>query len=478
MNEYYNNAFSPEVVTGLQVVENTDQILAILAKYGQLGFELKDRSQASETRTLQRFQTDLLGIQRSFENAIGALSLKRNHTIFIDGIDIRPASVPFDQYLDCVKGLTNALWSLNNDFFPRINDSKGRIKIVALLRPDIFNSLGMQNRNTKLKDNSVLLDWRLRYSSYRDSNLFKVADRFLAVQQDSKPIHGMSWNHYFPFDASYKSHDDNPSSFITVVRYSFHRPRDVFSVFDTLDALYVKSGQAVDYFNYDQLTSKDFRRAYGVYMLGEIKDSLSFYYDEEEFKLFLKFFEYLDGNNKFDYTKYLIAYAVFSRFVSDQEKASPGFMGSAEDFLQFLYDQNILGYIEQAEDERFVRWCFIERSPSNISPQVKTNMEYEIHYGLANALNIGKKIRSRRKSATAIISPNIHGFFEGYIKLFKPREKFGFIVQDGMPVDMFFHASRVLAGNRLSKNSRVRFRLEKDPNGRLMAVDVMLVKAD
>ncbi|PWG02905.1 cold-shock protein [Sphingosinicella humi] len=478
IDAYYQNAFSPEVVSGLQLVENSEEIIKMLVKFAGLVQAGADVKQSSSTqKNLQRFQTDLLTIQRSFENAISSLNLTADHTVFIDGIDIRPESIPYPRYQDCVKGLANALWSLNNDFFPSIRDSKGRIKVVALLRPDIFNSLGMQNRNTKLKDNSTVLDWRTRYHGYRESNLFKMADRFLSVQQDTSPQPGVAWDHYFPFNAaSLLEEESRPTSFITVLRYSFHRPRDILAVLDTLDELYVRTGQATDNFTYEQLTSKEFRRAYGTYMLGEVKDSLSFYYGEDEYELFLKFFEYLDGHNKFDYSKFLSAYADFVTFIGRSGKKRPDFMETAEDFLQFLYDQNIISYIEMTDDERFIRWCFIERSPSNISPKVKTNMDYEIHYGLGNVLNTGKKIRSRRKSGTAVVAPSRAGFFEGTVKFFKISDKFGFIVQDGMPVDMFFHGNRVIATSAVRKGDRVRFRLEKDQDGRLMAVDVMHVK--
>lgn len=479
MDAYYENAFSPEIMSGLQLVENSEETISLLIKYAGLSANEKYKRTTGISADTKRFQVNLLRIQRVLEQAISSLTLKADHTIFIDGIDLRPDTVPYANYVECVKGLANASWSLNNDFFPKIRDSRGRIKVVILLRPDIFNSLGMQNRNTKLKDNSVLLDWKVRYNSYRDSNLFKLADRFLSIQQDPKPAEGSAWNYYFPFDASSSTREGNdPSSFITVVRYSFHRPRDIMAVLDTLEELYVKKGITIEHFNHDHLTSIEFRRSYGIYMLGEIKDSLSFYYDEKEYELFLKFFEYLDGNHKFDYSKYLSAYADFMKFLTGQQRFAPDFMETAEDFLQFLYDQNILSYIEQTEDGRFIRWCFIERSPSNISPKVKTHADYEIHYGLANALNTGKKIRSRRKSATAVVSPNRSGFFEGYIKFYKTKEKFGFIVQDGMPVDIFFHGSRIINNIHIEKGQRVRFRLDKDSDARLMAVDIMNVKDD
>lgn len=477
IDEYYEGAFSPEIVSGLQIVENSEELLKLLAKHSGLSASYETKSTSGSTQTLQRFQTDLLKIQRSFETAFASLGLLANHTLFIDGIDIRPESIPFPQYLDCVKGLANALWSVNNDFFPSINDSKGRMKIVALLRPDIFNSLGMQNRNTKLKDNSVVLDWRTRYTNFRDSDLFKMSDRLLAVQQESSPAIGKSWDHYFPFEASSHKPGNNLSSFITVLRYTFHRPRDILSILDTLDALYVKTGICTGYFSDKQLTSVEFRRAFGTYMLGEIKDSLSFYYDEKEFQLFLKFFEYLDGAHKFNYAKFIDAYAKFMNFVGDQSVKIPDFMGSAEELLQFLYDQNILSYKEGTADAPFIRWCFIERSPSNISPQVKTHSDYEIHYGLANALNIGKKIVPRKSSSATITRPTESGFFEGNIKFYIAKKNHGFIVQDGMPVDIFFHKTAVLGTTLLTKGSRVRFRLDKDNTGRLIAIDVMSAKA-
>ena len=58
----------------------------------------------------------------------------------------------FEDYLDCVKGLANAVWSINSVFFANIKDSKGRLRVVLLIRPDIFNSLGLQNQNSKIHE--------------------------------------------------------------------------------------------------------------------------------------------------------------------------------------------------------------------------------------------------------------------------------------------------------------------------------------
>ena len=122
--------------------------------------------------------------------------------IFIDGIDVRPADIAYADYFDCVRGLIEGIWALNNDFLANIKDSPGRIRIVLLVRPDTFLRTGLHNLNTKLRDNSVFLNWSTTYKDYRASLLFKVADRLLAAQQDDPTLKvGDAWDHYFPFYA-------------------------------------------------------------------------------------------------------------------------------------------------------------------------------------------------------------------------------------------------------------------------------------
>lgn len=58
--------------------------------------------------------------------------------------------IPNRDYHECVKGLANAVWSLNNNFFPSIRDPKGSLRVVLLLRPDIFDSIGFQNQTNKV----------------------------------------------------------------------------------------------------------------------------------------------------------------------------------------------------------------------------------------------------------------------------------------------------------------------------------------
>ena len=145
VDEYYHNAFSPEIMYALNFVEQSKVSAELLSKYAKLGGEETDTLSFSE----QRFQTNLMFIQRKFEDALSSAKLNENHLLLIDGIDIRPASIAYEDYSECVKGLANAIWAVNNDFFANIKASKGTLRAVLLVRPDIFDSLGLQNQNNK-----------------------------------------------------------------------------------------------------------------------------------------------------------------------------------------------------------------------------------------------------------------------------------------------------------------------------------------
>lgn len=389
INEYYAHAFSPEIISVLNFIENSKLAAELISKHLKLGGEESINTTFSESR----FQINLMYIQRQFENALSDLKLKDNHLLFIDGIDIRPGSIPYDEYLECIKGLANASWNLNNDFFSSIRDSKGRFRVILLLRPDIFNSIGLQNLTNKIRDNSVYLDWRTTYPSYRDSHLFELSDKLLAAQQEEALDFGKSWDYYFPWKIiSTNPKRDYDPSFWKFLRLSYSRPRDIVTMVQLLQEEHVQKRESSSYF-FDEAIFDDysFQNKYSQYLMGGIKDQLAFYYDESDYNMFLKFFNFLEGLNQFDYQHYIAAYNKFIEFVLNNHDDIPKFVDNENEFLQFLYDTNIICFIEDLEREKFFRWCYRERTPSNISPKVTPNTSYMIHYGLSKALNLGKQ---------------------------------------------------------------------------------------
>lgn len=489
IKKYYKEGFDPEIVTALQLIENIEES-AEFVKEAASSFDVSNigiksgfsgslkKTDAtkigSEVRQERhRFQRNIFDILKILEPAIDAIKLKGNYTLFIDGIDVRPSSIGYSEYLECVKGLANAAWSLNNDTFSKTKDTKGRIKIVLLLRPDIFNSLGMQNRNTKIKDNSVVLHWVTDYDQHRNSPLFKLSDKLLSAQQETPKEEGDCWDYYLPFQApNYTSRNIGNTSFVSFLRQTYHRPRDILTMIDTLNEVRIFRNRKDNQFTLEHVSSADFRSRFSEYLLGEIKDALSFYYDEVEFELFLSFFTYLNGALNFTYQEFQDAFSDFEQAVTEQGKR-PGFMRTSDEFLQFLYDQNILSYIEDTEDETFIYWCFRERSLTNISPQVKFGVRYEIHYGLAKSLNAGKKFKKpAQRNRSVSEDKKSENKLYGKVVTYNSIKKFGFIRCELIPTDIFFHSSSLSKNMTIAEGMNVHFILEIGDGGRLRAKDI------
>ena len=255
----------------------------------------------------------------------------------------------------------------------------------------------MQNQNTKIRDNAVFLDWRTESNSHRSSQLFEVVDHMLAGQQQPVPNKGEAWDYYFPWNATnFVWQENNPTSFINFLRWSYYRPRDIVIMLELLKSN-VSNQPDKETITADDFDNTHFQREYSNYLLGEVKDHLLFYYGADHYEIFLKFFEFLSGKDTFNYKFYIDAYKKLKDHIDSISATPPKFMATANDFLQFLFDLNVICYIEQAEDHKpFIHWCFKDRSYANISPKVKTDVEYQIFYGLAKALNVGKVFKQKR----------------------------------------------------------------------------------
>jgi hypothetical protein len=393
IDDYYKKAFSPEIIYAIQFAEEANIAAELVAKHTDVGATTGSEDKSSVSFAESRFQVNLLYVQMQLEEALSSLKLSQNHILFVDGIDIRPSSIEYEDYLACVKGLANAVWSVNSDFFANIKDSKGRLRVVLLVRPDIFDSLGLQNRNSKIRDNSVVLNWITTYPEYRDSPLFLMTDRLLAYQQDVELPPGATWDYYFPYDApNVRSEQQFPSSFINFLRYSLYRPRDILTMLMIQQENFIEQRRGSSkVFHQSDFEAPAFTRKYSDYLLGEVKDQLMFCYASEDYEIFLKFFQFLNGKSQFTYDEFLGSFKEYTQFLERNSMKRPEFCDTPDNFLQFLYDLNVICYIVHTVDERFFGWCCRERSPSNIAPKVRTHARYDVHYGLMKALDLGKK---------------------------------------------------------------------------------------
>ena len=146
----------------------------------------------------------------------------------------------------------------------------------------------------------------------------------------------------------------------------------------------------------DDFDDSQVRMELSNYLLGEIKDYLAFYHSDEDYELFLKFFTFLAGKYQFSYHEYIDAYNQLADYIESNNIDVPILFESSGSFLQFLYDLDVICYVQKAEDgESFWHWSYRERTYSNVNPKVVEGVYYRIHYGLRTALNVGKVYKSR-----------------------------------------------------------------------------------
>lgn len=390
IDQYFNHAFSPEIATALQLVENSNIAAELIFK----ALSIKGSESTQLTFSETKFQTNLQYLERNLIESIMSLKLELNEFLFIDGVDIRPEGIEYKDYLNCVKGLAEAVWALNNDQFSRSNGSKGRFKIVLLLRPDIFQSIGLQNSTNKIMNNSVFLDWRTTYPEHRTSDLFFMTSKLLTFNQDRDEISKYSqegiFDYYLPWVTSSTSQKrDYDTPFIQFLRLSYSRPRDLVTILQLIQSVQKSKNPGKSYFLQKTFESNEFRNAFSDYLMGSIKDQLSFYYTDENYRMLLHFLKLFKGKAEFDYSFYELKYNEFVEYVLGKASELPEFIDDKDTFLQFLYESNLICYFDKGVDEPMFRWCYRERKISDLSPDVDTHKIYRFHYGLLKALNLG-----------------------------------------------------------------------------------------
>lgn len=386
IDEYYNNAFSPEIVNALKVVDKSDIVAKLICKYAEAG----GSAESSLEFTEQRLQMNLYYIAEKFSECLGSLKLSKDITLYIDGIDIRPSQIPYKEYLECIRGLTTACWVLNTELFANVRDSRGHFKIVLLLRPDIFNTLNLQNATNKLADNSVFLEWRTTYVDYPTSTLFQVANKLLAYGQPEFKDRNC-WEEYFNWKLDATSRDrEYDTAFMSFLRISLSRPRDIQRILKILqDLMKRRNLGAQTTFDSQVYLSDEFQNIYSEYFLSSLKDQLSFYYTEEDYKFFTKFFDFFP-HAQFTYKEYLERYTEYTDYLLASATEIPEFVEAPKVFIQMLYDSNIIAAIEQ--DGAYFHFSYREKSPTNISPEVPFHegISYRFHYGLYKKAKFGR----------------------------------------------------------------------------------------
>jgi len=344
-------------------------------------------SQTTKT-TQTEIRSALLECEKILKTGLQDLKLSDDIVLFLDGLDAKPNGIEFNEYKNCMIGLAEAAWHLNTEFFSKIKDTKGRSRIVLLLRPDVFDSLNLHNSNCKLSDNSVVFHWHTTIERQGASELFKLSDKYFLSQTNNQ----YGWNYFFS-----EENEGKPRAFTRFLTNSFQRPRDSFAAIKTIIDIYKRNGKENEQkFARGAFEGSEFTDNYSEYLLGEAKNYSNFYMTNSDFDIYASFFQHLNGAREFNYSDFEKAFNVFKvesvrLGVSDQT-----YIATPEKLLQFWYDVNVIGFKELTAvgDDTFFHWSFRERSPAKVMPKVKIGCKYLVHPGVAKSLNIGKKFKA------------------------------------------------------------------------------------
>lgn len=388
IDDYYKNAFSPEIISVLKFIDESEAVAKVMSKYFELGGKIDQSIEFTETR----FQTKMLFIEKQLQDIIASIKLSKNFILLIDGIDIRPDTIPYTDYIECIRGLATASLNLNNEFFPNIKDNKFNFKVVLLLRPDIFNSLNLQNSTNKLLDNTVFLDWRTTYKEYENSPLFKIALNLLNYEQDEE-YNNLIFDKYFPWQLKSTSPERSyDTAFMDFLRITLSRPRDILVIMKLIKTKMVKDRYGnLDHFLYDTYNSDEFQNNYSQYFISSLRDQLLFYYSSTDFEYILKFFDYFD-NSDFSYNTFVSNYDLLIEYVCNNATEIPPFFEDHRKLLQLLYDSNVITAIDNSGTKPYFKFSYREKDYANINPKVPIgdNIEYRFHYGMYKKTKFGR----------------------------------------------------------------------------------------
>jgi hypothetical protein len=306
LGKWEESSLNPEIEVAFEAVRSLD--VSADAGHKDVG-KLSAAARAQNTEKGSQMRLHLLASENKLKEALATLSLPADHVLFIDGIDYRPEGVSYKDYLACVKGLGEAVWELNTEFFGNIRDTKGRIKIVLLIRPDVFHQLNLYNSNSRLQDNAVLLDWSTTEKELGTSPLFEVSGRYFATQQAHATSDADAWIHYFepPGGAC--------PTFRGLLKTTFQKPRDILTFIKLTRAVAMKSQEGhQSVFSSDISRRPAVTRQFSDYLLGEVRNYAAFYMTAKDFENYMKFFQFLNGQSRFSMGDFVNAHIEFSNW--------------------------------------------------------------------------------------------------------------------------------------------------------------------
>lgn len=374
----------------LEVISEIDSLFASYAEAAGLKIPKHTLSGAKPIFKINSVTDNLAG-------GLSGLNGSLQHTIFIDGLDVRPEEVSYPDYLEVIASICNAIWVVNATQLAKLQP---KLKLTLLLRPDIIEAISFQNRGPKIQHHGHLVEWSTDYRNYRTSEIFKFTDLVLFSQQDhSTPASpGDTWDAYFDFTVPSRVNPNGDNPFILFLRHSFYKPRDIIKYLTLMGDFYKEPPRSdLTSFKKEIFDERSITKDYSNYLLQEIRDQLSFYYTNAEYQQFLDFNngylgKFLDKHERtVSYADFISAHSEYLAYNHRNGIKTVPTFSTADQTLQFMFDLNVLGYTEtkimrDGGSRKFSNYSFVQRSFANLRPKVPSNGTYVMHYGVAKSL--------------------------------------------------------------------------------------------
>ena len=401
IDNYYAEGFVPETKTVLKYIQDSSSGLSVKSVIKDTNFELSTEKSSCVEKECQTYQNNLLILENKFTDALKSIKLNNNLFIFFDNADISHSDISLNDYLEILKGLAEAICQLNNSVLNNLRDSVGFMKVILLIRPEIFAQLNIHNQANIITDNAIYLSWQTTYASYKNSKLFELANRILKygnpeVEKDNVSVF---WDLYFPWKSATSSPSDEEStpdnSFIEFLRNSLCRPRDLITIMKIVQNL-EQNFASEDYFTHKvTFDSADFRRELANYYINEAKDWCLYKYNAKQFETIIYFFDFIKGKNQLTYDEYCSYFDNYAKSAIDLDTDSVlDLLLDKDAFLQLLFDMNFICYVDyDFYDKPYYKYSYKEKSFSNLHPKVKLGINYKIHPAIARGLNVGRSYK-------------------------------------------------------------------------------------
>ena len=316
----------------------TERNTALSLSYcGNAQDKIAEQNGSSIEQTSLVYKDTWLRAINAFRKTIEKVSLKYNHYLFVDGLDVRPVGIAPIEYGECIGALVRAVFELNTKLLGNIKrKDKCNLKIVALTRTDIFLNSNLVNVTSCINDNCVELDWTYsNENEFRYSALYNMMNRVLGWDgiSDKKPS-----DIYLGFTMPYPKNRPLKAD-MYIQRLSRLRPRDIVKLLQLIQSQCKKRG--IENPNSTLLDSSELITQYSNYYTDQVKSEMMFRFSNDTIKSIFELVKTINtdiiAENRFE--------SLYKQHCSHYPEFRDIFKNHRE-LIDFLFSLDVIGWTE------------------------------------------------------------------------------------------------------------------------------------